>query len=120
MAIITTKGKAAPGIIKGEAGIINAETQIAKAEAKLLSDLPKPPKGKGSVLPADRDPARVYTKTQKTKMLEKQNGLCIGCGEAKTIDQIHGHHVIRHADGGATTMENGVGLCHTCHKQIHK
>ncbi|WP_175550362.1 HNH endonuclease [Chryseobacterium vrystaatense] len=36
------------------------------------------------------------------------------------IDQIHGHHLIRHSDGGMTTMENGVGLCHSCHKQTNK
>ncbi|WP_333597402.1 HNH endonuclease signature motif containing protein [Chryseobacterium flavum] len=53
-------------------------------------------------------------------MLEKQNGKCIGCGEAKTVDEVDGHHIIRHADGGKTTLENAAALCKPCHKQIHK
>jgi RHS repeat-associated protein len=83
-------------------------------------DIPKPGKGKGSVSPAQRDAKRVYTKTEKSKMLEKQEGKCAGCGEKKTVDEVEGHHIERHADGGKTTAENGAALCETCHKQIHQ
>lgn len=37
MAIITTKGKAAPGIVKAEVGIVKAETRVALTDAELVT-----------------------------------------------------------------------------------
>lgn len=53
-------------------------------------------------------------------MLKKQDGKCVGCGETKTVDQVAGHHKKRHADGGATTPENGAAVCKDCHIKIHQ
>jgi predicted restriction endonuclease len=83
-------------------------------------NLPKPPKGRGSVPPDQRDPKRIYSKKERSDMLDKQNGVCVGCGQQKTVNQVDGHHIIRHADGGKTNVENGAALCKNCHTQIHQ
>ncbi|CAA7196831.1 DUF6443 domain-containing protein [Chryseobacterium potabilaquae] len=120
--LIPEVGAVEKGIVKAATKAeIKAEAKVAtKTELKTSIELPKPPKGKGSVSPGERDPKRVYTKSEKTKMLENQNGKCVGCGESKTIEQVDGHHKVRHADGGKTTIENGAALCKDCHKEIHK
>ena len=101
-------------------GESKATSGAAEATTKSASELPKPGKGKGSVSPSERDPKRVYTKTQKEEMLNRQMGKCVGCNEKKTINEVDGHHVVRHADGGKTDMDNAAALCKTCHKEIHK
>ncbi|WP_158685607.1 HNH endonuclease signature motif containing protein [Pseudoalteromonas sp. T1lg122] len=39
--------------------------------------------------------------------MQDQGGKCAGCGETKSLSEVDGHHVQRHADGGPTTKENG-------------
>lgn len=99
-----------------------ADTKVpnqVKAETK-VGKLPKPAKGKGSVPPDKRDPKRTYTKKEKAEMLEAQDNKCPQCGENKTVDEVDGHHVDRHADGGQTTPENGASVCKSCHTELHK
>ncbi len=99
---------------------INVKSTVPEIPKQGIEKLPKPGKGKGSVSPSQRDPKRVYTQKQKGEMLEAQGGKCAGCDQVKTVDEVHGHHLKRHADGGKTTMENGAALCKECHTKIHK
>ena len=80
----------------------------------------KAKRGKGDVSPADRDPQRVFSKKQKEEMQDRENGICPNCGEKKDISEMHGHHKVRHADGGKTSTDNGVNLCTDCHRNVHK
>ena len=67
-----------------------------------------------------RDPKRTWTKAERQQRLDQQNGKCRQCGKDKTVDQTHGHHRKRHADGGRTNGANHDELCHDCHKKLHK
>ena len=92
----------------------------AKPSAQSQPAIQKPPKGKGSVPPSQRDPKRLYTEKQKAEMLEKQNGNCANCGEPLPVKKSVGHHKKRHADGGQTTTQNGAAVCKECHVEIHQ
>ncbi len=83
-----------------------------------VGNVPKPPRGKGSVPKADRDPKRGFSREQTEKAIERQGG-CAGCGEPLPIEEADGHHVQRHADGGPTTDDNLAAVCKGCHKEIH-
>jgi hypothetical protein len=82
--------------------------------------LPKPPRGQGSVPKGQRDPQRRFSNTQQQQMVDRQGGKCAnGCGTDIDVSNSDGHHVTRHADGGATTLENGAQVCKDCHKDLH-
>ena len=85
-----------------------------------LSKLPKPPTGRGSVAPADRDPKRVFSRTSVDSKLKQGGGNCEGCSNPLSLEDAKGHHKDRHADGGKTDDKNLSVLCETCHKEIHK
>jgi 5-methylcytosine-specific restriction endonuclease McrA len=53
-------------------------------------------------------------------MLENQDGKCAECGEEKDLDQVQGHHIMRHADGGKTNEANGAAVCKDCHIKLHQ
>jgi len=90
----------------------------------LAMALKKPPTGRGAVPSDQRDPQRAFTRKQTQKMLDKQGGKCAECQEPKSLAEVDGHHIDRHADGGATNPDsNGAALCNQpggCHDQIHK
>ncbi|MCK4743627.1 MAG: HNH endonuclease [Sulfuriflexus sp.] len=94
----------------------------AKIARKLTqkTGLPKPPRGKGSVPPSERDPIRVLSKKKKGSLLNDRGGKCEGCGKKISVDEARGHHIKRHADGGRTNSKNTAILCDPCHKNIHK
>ena len=106
--------------VAGEESVIESVAAKAEARAAKATELPKPGKGRGTVEPGARDTKRVYSQKQKTKLLANQDGKCASCGEVKKLEEVAGHHKIRHADGGKTTMENGAAVCKDCHKKIHK
>jgi RHS repeat-associated protein len=82
-------------------GTQSAQTgQSTPAQPDGTNGLPKPPTGKGSTPPEDRDPKRTFTKSERQEKLDQQNGKCAQCGKDKTVDETNGHHVDRHADGG--------------------
>jgi RHS repeat-associated protein len=103
---------------RGEHGS-GEHTTSAKGSEITVGEIPKPLKGKGTVSPSERDPKRLFTKEEKASMLEQQNGKCPQCGEVKTVDEVEGHHVKRHADGGSTTTQNGASVCKNCHVNLH-
>lgn len=83
-------------------------------------DLPKPPTGRGSVPPAERDPQRLFSRNQVQDKLDENGSVCAKCGEPLELGNAKGHHVQRHADGGATDPDNLAVLCEACHKEIHR
>jgi len=82
--------------------------------------IPKPPTGRGSVPPSERDPTRVFSRKQTADKLSEQGGNCAQCGQPKVLSEVDGHHVIRHADGGPTNSGNLAAVCKDCHKKLHK
>ena len=82
-----------------------------------LGRLPKPPRGKGSVPPNQRDKKRVWTACENKKKLAAQDGKCANCG--KPTKKGAGHHIKRHADGGPTDDDNHAVVCDPCHKELH-
>ena len=106
------------------AGAPTAPSGAAPAKAPQAvheaTGLPIPGKGKGGAPADQRDPKRVWTKTERQEQLDKQNGKCAQCGAEKTVDETQGHHMVRHADGGATTPDNHAEPCKECHVDIHK
>jgi type II secretory pathway pseudopilin PulG len=95
-------------------GAVDAAKGAAKA-----ANLPKPPTGKGSVPPGQRDPKRVWSKDENAAKLQEQGGTCASCGKETSIDNAEGHHVERHADGGKTDADNQAVVCTDCHKDLH-
>jgi hypothetical protein len=85
-----------------------------------VGTVPKPPRGKGTAPPSQRDPQRVFTPKQQQEKLAQQGGVCPACGDSvKDLSKGRGHHVKRHADGGRTTQGNHVVVHDECHKKIH-
>jgi HNH endonuclease len=74
-----------------------------------------------------RDPRRCFTASQKRAMLIRQLFACADCRRpfdrlrpGSGVDRWTGyppvfHHVIPHADGGRTSLDNGLALCRHCH-----
>lgn len=96
-----------------------AETVKNVEKAADAAKIPKPPTGKGSVPPGERDPKRVWTKNENVAKLEEQGGKCAQCGKDASIGETRGHHKQRHADGGQTNTDNHAMVCDPCHKELH-
>ena len=66
-----------------------------------------------------RDPA------VKAWVLRRAAGTCECCRQPGPFETEHGflflevHHVRRLADGGSDTVENAVGVCPNCHRELH-
>jgi RHS repeat-associated protein len=82
--------------------------------------LPKPPKGVGSTPKADRDATRLFTKRKITEVHKDQGGICPICEKPRNVDDMRGHHIERHADGGKTEDDNLAVICKDCHVELHR
>ncbi|HEV2889971.1 MAG TPA: LamG-like jellyroll fold domain-containing protein [Frankiaceae bacterium] len=105
----------------GPRGVLVHNTCNGPGGSMDLPEVPKPPTGPGSVAKADRDPRRLYSRSQVQRGLDKQGGVCAICREP--IDDLadaRGHHIDRHADGGLTDDGNLAVLCPECHADIHR
>jgi len=60
----------------------DAAVDAARAGNK-VANVPKPPTGKGSVPPSQRDPKRVVSNTEKREVLNNQGGNCAQCGSQR-------------------------------------
>jgi hypothetical protein len=49
-------------------------------------------------------------------MFEEQKSVCTVCGHSHKLTA---HHKIRQSDGGPNVRHNLVGVCRSCHNQIH-
>ncbi|MBT0568692.1 HNH endonuclease signature motif containing protein, partial [Williamsia sp. CHRR-6] len=62
------------------------------------------------------DPQRLFSGPQRTAVTTRDHG-CIKCGAPSSWGDIH--HIIHHADGGRTIVDNGCVLCRACHVDVH-
>lgn len=98
----------------------------AKVEKRRKSPNKRPP-------PGNKEPAKYQsTVTQFARdpdvvawVLEEANGVCECCSKTAPFRREDGspfmevHHLLRLADGGEDTIENAVGLCPNCHRELH-
>ncbi|WP_374090157.1 RHS repeat-associated core domain-containing protein [Methylomicrobium lacus] len=89
------------------------------SDDELQQEIPKPPTGKGTASPDERDPVRLFPKDDKQECLDENGGTCDICGDDLDIDDAVGHHIKRWADGGRTTKDNLAITCKPCHKKLH-
>jgi len=62
--------------------------------------------------------ARVWTAAQDRAIRDRdQHCQFYGCTETRYL-QIH--HIVHWADGGSTSVDNGVCLCSGCHRKVHE
>ncbi|MBF8962323.1 DUF262 domain-containing protein [Pontibacter sp. FD36] len=54
---------------------------------------------------------RAFTDNQKREAYEKQEGICVKCGEKFEFHEMEGDHVIAWSQGGKTTADNCQMLC---------
>jgi len=113
--------------VAGAAALVSLATAAGGAKnsaAVLAMAITKPGTGRGSVPSDQRDKKRLFTKKETEQMLKNQEGTCAMCEKPKVPGEVDGHHIVRHADGGATNPDtNGAALCNGpggCHEQIHK
>ncbi|MBJ7291300.1 HNH endonuclease signature motif containing protein [Williamsia sp.] len=59
---------------------------------------------------------RLFTGAARTVVLLRDR-CCIKCGAPASWCDVH--HIIHHADGGPTTVDNGCLLCRSCHTAVH-
>jgi 5-methylcytosine-specific restriction endonuclease McrA len=64
------------------------------------------------------DRKRAFSKIDRETALKRQGGICPPCGRPIALSDI-GHHVVLHAKGGPTTVENCILLHDTCHERMH-
>ncbi len=57
---------------------------------------------------------RAFDDNMKREAYERQNGVCVKCGQRFDFGQMAGDHIIPWAKGGKTTAENCQMLCRRC------
>jgi hypothetical protein len=65
-----------------------------------------------------KDPIRAFNYWQKLAIYYKDKGICQRCNTSTPFEQGEADHIIRYADGGQTTVENGRWLCMNCNRSI--
>lgn len=64
---------------------------------------------------ASKDPNRAFTTEQRYAIWIRDGKKCKSCEvELPTLNDMHADHVIPHARGGKTSLENGQALCASC------
>ncbi len=62
---------------------------------------------------------RIFSEKQQKQAYQNQNKCCGGrCGREMPFNQLEAHHKVAFADGGTTTIDNCLMLCHDCHADI--
>ena len=60
---------------------------------------------------------RAFTDSMRQKVYEKQNGICVKCGEHFDIIEMEADHVTPWHEGGKTNEDNCQMLCKTCNRR---
>lgn len=60
---------------------------------------------------------RTFTENQKRIAYEKQEGICIKCKEAFTLNEMEADHITPWSQGGKTASENCQMLCRECNRR---
>lgn len=63
---------------------------------------------------------RMFTDGQKQTAYEKQNGICLNCGNHFELKEMEADHITPWIDGGKTILENCQMLCRTCNRSKSK
>lgn len=64
---------------------------------------------------ASKDPSRAFTKDQRYAIWIRDGKRCKACSdELASLSDMQADHVIPHARGGSTSLENGQALCGRC------
>ena len=61
-----------------------------------------------------KDPNRKFTRDQRIVIWRRDGGVCQSCKKKVKFESMHADHIISHAQGGVTKIENGQTLCGTC------
>ena len=61
------------------------------------------------------DSQRAFGNAEKDYIFFRDQGLCLMCQKSVSPHDIEIHHLIRHADGGATNVDNGALVHKSCH-----
>jgi len=103
--------------------LVNKDPKPANKDPKPVNKDPKPankdPKpANKDPKPANKDPKRTWSSDGKREILLKQDNKCKICNIYldDTHIQYEFDHIIPHAQGGQTDLENGRALCRNCHK----
>jgi len=64
------------------------------------------------------DARRLFLARDKQRLLIRAGGQCEGCGVLLT-EPWDAHHIVPHAAGGDTNVDNGRALCPGCHAAAH-
>lgn len=67
-----------------------------------------------------KDEKRLFDYGQKLAIYYRDEGKCQQCGRLLNFDEAEFHHVKSWHEGGQTTVENGLLLCHECHAKQPK
>jgi hypothetical protein len=73
--------------------------------------------GKHAVLDVGRT-HRLATPSQRRAVVNRQGGRCAGVGCHGPV--VHVHHIEYWSQGGATDLQNLIGLCPRCHALVHQ
>lgn len=68
----------------------------------------------------ERDSDRIFNSDQRVILYRKSKGICQKCGVKINQNDFDADHIVRHADGGKTTIENGRALCVNCNRSGSK
>lgn len=63
--------------------------------------------------------AKPFSSDIKKRVYHRQNGICPCCSQHHEYANMDGHHIEAQLLGGATTEENCLMVCKTCHSEIH-
>ena len=119
----------------GAGGLIDVEVQRLIFSNKVnasLADLPSARKSR--LLSAGKIPKKIKAFSEifdrnpdvVAEVLLRANGLCEHCKKPAPFMRkkdgspyLEVHHKIKLADGGEDTVENAMGICPNCHRQLH-
>lgn len=65
-----------------------------------------------------KDPRRSFADPERLAIYVRANEKCANCERITSFNEGHADHIIRHTDGGFTTIKNGRWVCQSCHHNI--
>jgi hypothetical protein len=105
-----------PGERSARAGR-DATGRLTELLAEVISGLPRPLGGPSAVLDIGRR-SQSWTPRQRDALYAQYGGQCAASGCQRGIDVLH--HIVHWAQGGRTTVANGVPFCNFHHWLVHE
>lgn len=87
------------------------ETRLRVYRNRVMRDIP-------DLVP--RDQTRGFSDEQRIAIYRRDNESCQSCGNHLEFIDMRADHVVDHAKGGPTTIQNGQALCVACHEAKHR